>query len=87
MKFVSKPNRIYTIMDFEDGEEIEFAYYPSVPSSKARGNEFWRSKVDGRTMLLTPDDLAYCTDHQTDKHDVTDNNVGGKEEGADNRKK
>ena len=62
MKFIRKPNRIYTIMDFEDDEEeeIEFAYYSFVPSSKAKGYEFWRSKVDGRTMLLTPDDLAYC---------------------------
>ena len=60
MKFIRKPNRIYTIMDFEDGEEIEFAYYSFVPSSKAKEYEFWRSKVDGRTMLLTPDDLAYC---------------------------
>ena len=34
MKFTRKPNRIYTIMDFEDGEEIEFAYYSFVPSSK-----------------------------------------------------
>ena len=23
MKFIRNPNRIYTIMDFEDGEEIE----------------------------------------------------------------
>ena len=60
MKFIRKPSRIYTIIDFEDGEEIEFAYYSFVPSSKAKGYEFWRSKVDGRTMLLTPDDVAYC---------------------------
>ena len=67
MKFVRKPSRIYTIMDFEDGEEIEFAYYPSIPSSKAKGYAFYRSKKDGRTMLLTPDDLAYCADHPTEK--------------------
>ena len=70
MKFIRKPNRIYTIMDFEDGEEIEFAYYSFVPSSKAKGYEFWRSKVDGRTMLLTPDDVAYCQDHPTEKGGV-----------------
>ena len=62
MKFVRKPKRIYTIMDFEDGEEIEFAYYPDKPNAVARGLEIWRSKVDGRTMLLSPDDLAYCKD-------------------------
>lgn len=70
MKFVKDPNRIYTIMDFEDGEEIEFAYYPDKPIAVAKGYEIWRSKVDGRTMLLTPDDLAYCTDHQTEKDGV-----------------
>lgn len=67
MKFERKPNRIYTIMDFEDGEEIEFAYYPSVPSSKAAGNVFYRSKRDGRTMLLTQDEIDYCNAHQTEK--------------------
>ena len=67
MKFVRKPGRIYTIMDFEDGEEIEFAYHSPVPSSKAKGYAFYRSKKDGRTMLLTPDDLAYCQDHPTKK--------------------
>lgn len=72
MKFTRKPNRIYTIMDFEDGEEIEFAYYSFVPSSKAKGYEFWRSKVDGRTMLLTPDDVVYCQDHPTEKDGETE---------------
>lgn len=67
MKFVRKPNRIYTIIDFEDGEEIEFAYYPARPSSRAKGYIFYRSKRDGRTMLLTQDDVKYCKDHQTEK--------------------
>ena len=67
MKFIRKPNRIYTIMDFEDGEEIEFAYYSRVPSSVAKGYQFWRSKVDGKTMLLSRDDVAYCQDHQPEK--------------------
>lgn len=68
MKFVRKPNRIYTIMDFEDGEEIEFAYYPEKPNAIARGLEFWCSKAVGsKTMLLNPDDLAYCKAHQTEK--------------------
>ena len=72
MKFVRTPNRIYTIMDFEDGEEIEFAYHSFVPSIKAKGYAFYCSKKDGRTMLLTPDDVAYCQDHPTEK--------GGEEE-------
>ena len=67
MKFIRKPNRIYTIMDFEDGEEIEFAYYPDKPIAVAKGYEIWRSNVDGRTMLLIPDDVAYCQDHPTEK--------------------
>ena len=67
MKFLRKPNRIYTIMDFKDGEEIEFAYYPSTPSSKAAGNVFYRSKKDGRTMLLTPDEIDYCKAYSTEK--------------------
>ena len=60
MQFVKDPNRIYTIMDFEEGEEIEFAYYPDKPSSVAEGYEHWRSKVDGRTMLLSQRDIERC---------------------------
>lgn len=60
MKFVRNPNRIYTIMDFEDGEEIEFAYYPDKPSTVAKGYEHWRSKADGRTRLLAQEDIARC---------------------------
>lgn len=40
-------------MDFEDGEEIEFAY-------ETGKYYFYRSKIDGRTMLLTLDDVEYC---------------------------
>ena len=60
MKFVRNPNIIYTIMDFEEGEEIEFAYHPDKPSAIARGYEIWRSKIDGRTRLLNKDDIARC---------------------------
>ena len=60
MKYVRDPNRIYAIMDFEDGEEIEFAYYPSHPQSYAKGHVFYRSKRDGRTMLLAKEDLERC---------------------------
>ena len=41
MKFVRNPNRIYTILDFDDGEEIEFSRYPESPSSKAKGYAFY----------------------------------------------
>ena len=60
MKFVRNPNQIYTIMDFEEGEEIEFAYYPDKPSAITKGYEIWRSKVDGRTRLLTQEEIKRC---------------------------
>ena len=60
MKYVRDPNKIHTIMDFEEGEEIEFAYLPDKPSSVACGYEHWRSKVDGRTRLLTQEDIKRC---------------------------
>ena len=60
MKFVRNPNEIYTIMDFEEGEEIEFAYLPDKPSAVAYGYEIWRSKVDGRTRLLTQEEIKRC---------------------------
>lgn len=47
-------------MDFEEGEEIEFAYYPDKPFAVAKGYEIWRSKVDGRTRLLTQEDVKRC---------------------------
>ena len=64
MKFVRDPNVIYTIMDFEDGEEIEFAYTPSVPISKAKGYAFYKSKKDGRLNILTPDEVKRCKGEQ-----------------------
>ena len=60
MKYVRDPKRIYTIMDFEEGEEIEFSHYPDKPSSVALGYEHWRSKVDGRTRLLTQEEIKRC---------------------------
>lgn len=60
MKFIRNPNQIYTIMDFEEGEEIEFAYYPDKPFAVAKGYEIWRSKVDGRTRLLTQEEIKRC---------------------------
>ena len=52
-------------MDFEDGEEIEFAYCPDKPSAVAKGYEHWRSKVDGRTMLLTREDMERCKNEKS----------------------
>ena len=60
MKFVKDPNQIYTIMDFEEGEEIEFAYLPDKPLAVTKGYEIWRSKVDGRTRLLTQEEIKRC---------------------------
>ena len=60
MKFVRDPNVIYTIMDFEDGEEIEFAYAPDKPSAVNKGYECWKSKVDGRIRLLTQEEINRC---------------------------
>lgn len=60
MKFKRDLNKIYTIMDFEDDEEIEFAYLTSHPPARVSGYEFYESKKDGRTMLLSPNDIARC---------------------------
>lgn len=57
MKFVRKPNRIYTIMDFKDGEEIEFSRYPESPSAKARGLAFYKNKR-GEERLLMSDEIT-----------------------------
>ena len=57
MKFVRKPNRIYTILDFDDGEEIEFSRYHESPSSKAKGYAFYVNK-DGVEKLLEPDEVS-----------------------------
>lgn len=57
MKFVRNPNRIYTILDFDDGEEIEFSRYPESPSSKAKGYAFYVNK-DGDEKLLEPDEVS-----------------------------
>ena len=74
MKFVRDPNRIYTVMDFEEGEEIEFAYKAGHPSSNAKGYAFYRSKEDGRTMLLTPEDVARC--ERTEVKDDVNEHMG-----------
>ena len=68
MKFVKDPNQIYTIMDFEEGEEIEFAYLPDKPSSVAAGHAFYRSKVDGRIRLMSKDEVERCI--KTEKGDA-----------------
>lgn len=62
MKFVRKPDRIYTIMDFADGEEIEFCGYPESPASKAAGYAYYKGK-EGRSRLLRRDDIK-MTNHE-----------------------
>ena len=57
MKFVRNQNRIYTILDFDDGEEIEFSRYPESPSSKVKGYAFYVNK-DGVEKLLEPDEVS-----------------------------
>lgn len=61
MIFVRKPSRIYTIMDFKDGEEIEFSHFPESPSSKANGLAFYRNK-QGYERLLSPDEVKESED-------------------------
>ena len=58
MKFVRNPNRIYTILDFDDGEEIEFSRYPESPSSKDKGYAFYVNE-DGVEKLLEPDEVSH----------------------------
>lgn len=55
-KYKHKENRIYTIMDFEDNEVVEFAYDCEKPSSKANGYAYYRNK-DGVTNLCHITDL------------------------------
>lgn len=57
MKFTRKKNRIYTILDFDDGEEIKFSRYPESPSSKSKGYAFYVNK-DGYERLLEPDEVS-----------------------------
>lgn len=38
-----RENRIYFLGDFEDGEEIEFAYTTGSPYANSIGNAFYRS--------------------------------------------
>ena len=40
-RYKRRKDRIYFLGDFEDGEEIEFAYFPDKPSAKAVGNAFY----------------------------------------------
>ena len=39
-----RKERIYFLGDFEDGEEIEFAYTTGRPSATAIGNAFYKSR-------------------------------------------
>jgi len=47
VKFKRRKNRIYTIMDFDDGEEIELFSSAGVPSSCAAGYAMYMSNDKG----------------------------------------
>lgn len=50
-KYIRNPNRIYSFMDFEDGEQIKFFSFPEKTSSKAEGYG-WFSNSEGHIRLL-----------------------------------
>lgn len=55
-KFKRFDNRIYSSIDWKDGEEIEFAYGCNKPSACAIGNVFYKGK-DGIPFLINIKEL------------------------------
>lgn len=49
-KFVRNPNRIYSIMDFEDGEILEFEDFPDNSVAIANGYAMFKGKEDTRLV-------------------------------------
>jgi hypothetical protein len=49
-KFVRNPNRIYSIMDFEDGEILEFEDFPGNSVAIANGYGMFKGKEDTRLV-------------------------------------
>lgn len=47
-KFVRNPNRIYSVMDFQDGEILRFYDYADKPSSRSKGYYRFQGKDDIR---------------------------------------
>lgn len=58
-KYIRHPNRIYTIMDFEDGEELEFYDFPEKPSAVSAG--YYLCKGKEGIHLVHRDDLKEVT--------------------------
>jgi hypothetical protein len=59
-KYKRNENRIYFYGDFEDGEEIEFAYRCDKPNASAIGNVWYKSCGDKWKMnLVNIRDLNY----------------------------
>ena len=65
-RFKRKPNRIYTALDFEDKEEIEFAYFPEHPNSKAKGYAFYKNSK-GETRLCEQDEIEKVCETNFDR--------------------
>ncbi len=52
-KYVRNPNRIYTIMDFQDGEILRFYDYPERPNALASGYYKFQGKNDIRLLHIS----------------------------------
>lgn len=57
--FIRHPNRLYSTMDFEDGEKITYYSKHIKPSANAKGYRWYRGE-HGRTRLV------HWTDIKTD---------------------
>lgn len=55
-KYKRCPDRIYTAIDFQDGEEIEFLWNCGKPSACAIGNAFYKGK-NGLSHLVNIKEL------------------------------
>ena len=56
-KYVRHDNRIYFATDFDDGEDISFAWACDKPSSNADGYAFYYSKDKGYRLISINDIL------------------------------
>lgn len=54
-KYIRRENRIYFVGDFEDGEEITFAWMCESPSANAFGNAFYYSPSKGYKLTNIKD--------------------------------
>ena len=52
-KYMRNPNRIYTIMDFQDGEILRFYDYPEQPNALASGHYKFQGKNDIRLIHIS----------------------------------